>query len=223
MTHSQDKEADINYPDHFRPLCPLVGPAVPRDSHTVALLRKAGAIILGKANLSEFANYKGHIVSYSFSYSAPFRLVIVLTTSGNFRPMGGAPFSLRPRVLLLWATRLTTLFFDSRSRANSKCLRGWWFRRRRGSMWVVRWERSRNERRLGGGRDRYRDGYFILTLDLSMVLILLSFTDGSIICPSNRAALYGIKPTLGLASRAGIVPISSTQDSEVFMTVIFRC
>lgn len=38
--------------------------------------------------------------------------------------------------------------------------------------------------------------------------------DGSIICPSNRAALYGIKPTVGLASRAGIVPISSTQDSE---------
>lgn len=90
-------------------------------------------------------------------------------------------------------------------------------------MWVVRWERSRNERRLGGGRDRYRDGYFFLTLDLNMVLILLSFTDGSIFCPSNRAALYGIKPTLGLASRAGIVPISSSQDSEVFMTVIFRC
>lgn len=39
-----------------------MGPGVPRDSHIVALLRQAGAIILGKANLSEFANYKGNIV-----------------------------------------------------------------------------------------------------------------------------------------------------------------
>lgn len=38
-------------------------------------------------------------------------------------------------------------------------------------------------------------------------------TDGSIICPSNRAALFGLKPTVGLTSRAGIVPISGTQDS----------
>lgn len=32
-------------------------------------------------------------------------------------------------------------------------------------------------------------------------------------CPANRAALYGLKPTIGLTSRAGIVPISHTQDS----------
>jgi amidase len=38
-------------------------------------------------------------------------------------------------------------------------------------------------------------------------------TDGSIICPSSRAALYGIKPTVGLVSRAGVIPISHTQDS----------
>lgn len=38
-------------------------------------------------------------------------------------------------------------------------------------------------------------------------------TDGSIVCPANRAALYGLKPTVGLTSRAGIIPISHTQDS----------
>lgn len=32
-------------------------------------------------------------------------------------------------------------------------------------------------------------------------------------CPSNRAALYGLKPSVGLVSRAGVVPLSSTQDT----------
>ena len=38
-------------------------------------------------------------------------------------------------------------------------------------------------------------------------------TDGSIICPSSYAALYAIKPTVGLVSRAGVIPISHTQDT----------
>jgi amidase len=38
-------------------------------------------------------------------------------------------------------------------------------------------------------------------------------TDGSIICPSNSCGLVGIKPTVGLISRSGIIPISSTQDT----------
>jgi amidase len=38
-------------------------------------------------------------------------------------------------------------------------------------------------------------------------------TDGSIVCPSNANGLVGIKPTVGLVSRAGIVPISHTQDT----------
>jgi amidase len=37
-------------------------------------------------------------------------------------------------------------------------------------------------------------------------------TDGSIVCPSNANCLVGIKPTVGLVSRAGIIPISHTQD-----------
>ena len=38
-------------------------------------------------------------------------------------------------------------------------------------------------------------------------------TDGSIICPSSRVGLVGIKPTVGLVSRSGIIPISATQDT----------
>jgi amidase len=38
-------------------------------------------------------------------------------------------------------------------------------------------------------------------------------TDGSIVCPSSANGLAGIKPTVGLVSRAGIIPISHTQDS----------
>jgi amidase len=38
-------------------------------------------------------------------------------------------------------------------------------------------------------------------------------TNGSIVCPSNNNGIVGIKPTVGLISRAGIVPISFTQDT----------
>ncbi len=38
-------------------------------------------------------------------------------------------------------------------------------------------------------------------------------TDGSIVCPANANGLVGIKPTVGLVSRSGIVPISHTQDT----------
>ncbi len=43
-------------------------------------------------------------------------------------------------------------------------------------------------------------------------------TDGSIVCPSNNCGLVGLKPTVGLVSRAGIIPISSTQDTAGPMT-----
>ena len=38
-------------------------------------------------------------------------------------------------------------------------------------------------------------------------------TDGSIVCPANANGVVGIKPTVGLTSRAGVVPISHTQDT----------
>ena len=38
-------------------------------------------------------------------------------------------------------------------------------------------------------------------------------TDGSIVCPSSANGLVGIKPTVGLVSRTGIIPISASQDT----------
>jgi amidase len=38
-------------------------------------------------------------------------------------------------------------------------------------------------------------------------------TDGSIVCPSNNCGIVGIKPTLGLVSRSGIIPIAHSQDT----------
>jgi len=43
-------------------------------------------------------------------------------------------------------------------------------------------------------------------------------TDGSIVCPSNANGLVGLKPTVGLVSRAGIVPIAHSQDTAGPMT-----
>lgn len=43
-------------------------------------------------------------------------------------------------------------------------------------------------------------------------------TDGSIICPSSMCGLVGLKPTVGLVSRSGVIPISATQDTAGPMT-----
>ena len=43
-------------------------------------------------------------------------------------------------------------------------------------------------------------------------------TDGSVVCPSNANGLVGIKPTVGLVSRAGIIPIAHSQDTAGPMT-----
>jgi amidase len=43
-------------------------------------------------------------------------------------------------------------------------------------------------------------------------------TDGSIVCPSSANGIVGIKPTVGLVSRSGIIPISKTQDTAGPMT-----
>src|SRR5213596_1624184 len=43
-------------------------------------------------------------------------------------------------------------------------------------------------------------------------------TDGSIVCPSSANGIVGIKPTLGLVSRAGVVPIAHSQDTAGPMT-----
>jgi amidase len=47
-------------------------------------------------------------------------------------------------------------------------------------------------------------------------------TDGSIVCPSSANGIVGIKPTLGLVSRAGIIPIAHSQDTAGPMTRTLR-
>ena len=47
-------------------------------------------------------------------------------------------------------------------------------------------------------------------------------TDGSIVCPSSICGLVGVKPTVGLVSRSGIIPISSSQDTAGPMTRTVR-
>jgi amidase len=47
-------------------------------------------------------------------------------------------------------------------------------------------------------------------------------TDGSIVCPSSANGIVGVKPTVGLVSRAGIIPISRSQDTAGPMTRTVR-
>ena len=61
-------------------------------------------------------------------------------------------------------------------------------------------------------RVEFRVSAVAASADLATVAIGTE-TDGSIVCPSGQNGDVGIKPTLGLASRAGIVPISEEQDT----------
>tara|TARA_R100001143_G_scaffold4167_1_gene6993 strand:+ start:23014 stop:24576 length:1563 start_codon:yes stop_codon:yes gene_type:complete len=122
----------------------MEGSVPPTDAHIVELLREKGAIILGKANLSEWANFHS-----SFS-------------SSGWSSLGGQvknPYEL------------------SRNPCGSSS----------GSGSAV----SANLAALAIGTE----------------------TNGSIVCPSGANGVVGIKPTVGLWSRSGIIPISYTTDS----------
>ncbi|THH27687.1 hypothetical protein EUX98_g6506 [Antrodiella citrinella] len=121
----------------------LLDSVVPRDSGVAARLRAAGAIILGKAALSEWANFRGNVPS-------------------GFSGRGGQSSS--PYVPL-------------------------------------------------GDPSGSSSGSGIATAIGLTAGSLGSETDGSIISPSNNNNLVGIKPTVGLTSRAGVIPISVHQDS----------
>jgi amidase len=121
----------------------LVGSKPPKDSFVAQKLRAAGAVILGKTNLSEWANIRS-------SHS----------TSG-WSGRGG--LTKNPYVL-------------DRNPCGSSSGTGAGI--------------SANLAAVGIGTE----------------------TDGSIVCPSSSNGLVGIKPTVGLVSRAGIIPISHTQD-----------
>ncbi|MDZ7796134.1 MAG: amidase family protein [Candidatus Marinimicrobia bacterium] len=115
-----------------------------QDSFVAKQLRDAGAVILGKTNLSEWANFRGE-----------------LSTSG-WSGLGG--LTKNPYAL-------------TRNPCGSSS----------GSAVAV----SAN-----------------LT-----VLALGTETNGSIVCPAHANGIVGIKPTVGLVSRSGIIPISRTQDT----------
>lgn len=122
----------------------LAGSFPPADSWVAAKLRDAGAIILAKANLSEWANFRASL------------------SSSGWSGVGGQ--TRNPYVL-------------DRNPCGSSS----------GSGVAV----SANLCAFAIGTE----------------------TNGSIVCPSNNNGIVGIKPTVGLISRAGIIPISFTQDT----------
>ena len=131
----------------------LAGSVPPQDAFIAAKLRAAGAILLGKANLSEWANFRS-----------------THSTSG-WSGRGGQ--ARNPYVL-------------DRNPCGSSS----------GSGGAV----SANLCALAVGTE----------------------TDGSIVCPSSANGIVGIKPTLGLVSRAGIIPIAHSQDTAGPMTRTVR-
>ncbi|MFD2514776.1 amidase [Pontibacter locisalis] len=115
-----------------------------QDSYLAKQLREAGAVIIGKANLSEWANFRGE-----------------LSTSG-WSGLGGQ--TKNPYVL-------------SRNPCGSS------------------------------------SGSAVAVAANLTVLAIGTETNGSIVCPSHASGIVGIKPTVGLISRSGVIPISSTQDT----------
>ena len=122
----------------------LAGTIAPQDATITQKLREAGAIILGKANLSEWANFRSS------------------RSSSGWSSLGG---------------QVNNPYALDRNPCGSSS---------------------------GSG--------VAVAADLCTVAIGTE-TDGSIVCPSSTNGIVGIKPTVGLVSRAGIIPISHTQDT----------
>ncbi|GMH28934.1 hypothetical protein Nepgr_030777 [Nepenthes gracilis] len=122
----------------------LLGSAVPRDAGVVERLRKAGAIIIGKASLSEWSKFRS----------------------------GRAP-----------------------------------------NGWCARSGQGRNPYNLSADPCGSSSGSAISMAANMAAVSLGTETDGSILCPSSYNSVVGIKPTVGLTSRSGVIPISPRQDS----------
>ena len=122
----------------------LTGGPAPRDAFLVERLRAAGAVILGKTNLSEWANIRS-----------------IRSTSG-------------------WSAR--------------------------GGLVKNPYVLDRNPCGSSSGSGA------AIAANLAAVAVGTE-TDGSILCPSAINALVGMKPTVGLISRSGIIPISHSQDT----------
>jgi amidase len=122
----------------------LMGSIAPRDSFVAEKLRAAGAVILGKANLSEWANFRGE---------------------------------------------------------------------RSSSGWSGRGGQANNPYVLDRNPSGSSSGSAIAVSANLCAVAVGTETDGSIIAPSTQCGVVGIKPTVGLISRAGIIPISKSQDT----------
>jgi amidase len=127
----------------------LVGARPLRDAFVAQKLREAGAIILGKTNLSEWANFRS------------------TKSSSGWSGRGGQ--TKNPYVL----------------------------------------ERNPCGSSSGSGA--------AVAANLCAAAVGTE-TDGSVVCPSSANSLVGIKPTIGLVSRAGIIPIAHSQDTAGPMT-----
>ncbi|MEP6702261.1 MAG: amidase [Betaproteobacteria bacterium] len=122
----------------------LIGVKPPRDASIVTRLREAGAIILGKTNLSEWANMRS-----------------IRSTSG----------------------------------------------------WSGRGGLTRNPYALDRNTSGSSSGSAAAVAASLAAVAVGTETDGSIISPANMNGLVGIKPTVGLVSRHGIIPIAHSQDT----------
>jgi amidase len=122
----------------------LVGATPARDAHVARRLREAGAVLLGKANLSEWANFR------------------------STRSVSG---------------------------------------------WSARGGQCRNPYALDRNPCGSSSGSGVGVSANLAALAVGTETDGSIVCPATTCGVVGIKPTVGLVSRAGIIPISHTQDT----------
>jgi amidase len=122
----------------------LEGARPPKDAFIVSQLRAAGAVILGKTNLSEWANFRS-----------------THSTSG----------------------------------------------------WSGRGGQTKNPYALDRNPCGSSSGSGAAVAANLAAAAIGTETDGSIVCPSHSNSLVGIKPTVGLVSRTGIVPISHSQDT----------
>ena len=122
----------------------LVGSRPAQDAFVAKKLREAGAVILGKTNLSEWANFRS-------SHSS--------------------------------------------------------------SGWSGRGGQTKNPYALDRNPCGSSSGSGSATAANLCAAAIGTETDGSVVCPSSANSLVGIKPTVGLVSRSGIIPISHSQDT----------
>ncbi|HKY59637.1 MAG TPA: amidase [Gemmatimonadota bacterium] len=122
----------------------LLGATPARDAFVSGRLREAGAVVLGKTNLSEWANF--------------------------------------------------------RSTASS-------------SGWSARGGQARNPYALDRTPCGSSSGSGTAVAANLCAVAVGTETDGSVVCPASANSVVGIKPTLGLVSRSGIVPLSHSQDT----------